>query len=108
MFLLLTLINGVVDSDNANTVVTETFTNSDSVDGGDGTDTLIVTTLEAGNLAGVTNVETLAFNGTTTLDADLSFDTIDLTEGSRYIPGCYIDYDSTEGKLRHLKRKFDI
>ena len=32
----------------------------------------------------------------------------DLNEGSRYLQGCYIDYDSTEGKLRHLKRKFDI
>ena len=32
-----------------------------------------------------------------------SFDT---NEGNRYLQGCYIDYDSTEGKLRHLKRKF--
>ena len=31
-----------------------------------------------------------------------SFDT---NEGNRYLQGCYIDYDSTEGKLRHLKRK---
>ncbi len=27
-------------------------------------------------------------------------------EGKRFLQGCYIDYDSTEGKLRHLKRKF--
>ena len=59
-----------------------TLTKDDVVDGGDGTDTLSVTTLTAANLAGVTNVETLAFTGTTTLAADLSFDTIDLTDGS--------------------------
>ena len=29
-------------------------------------------------------------------------------EGNRYLQGCYIDYDSTEGKLRHLKRKFNL
>ena len=29
-------------------------------------------------------------------------------EGKRFLQGCYIDFDSTEGKLRHLKRKFDI
>ena len=29
-------------------------------------------------------------------------------EGNRFLPGCYIDYDSTEGKLKHLKRKFNI
>tara|TARA_Y100001970_G_scaffold147145_1_gene180668 strand:- start:474 stop:1577 length:1104 start_codon:yes stop_codon:yes gene_type:complete len=29
-------------------------------------------------------------------------------EGNRFLQGCYIDYDSTEGKLRHLKRKFKI
>tara|TARA_B100001173_G_scaffold285071_1_gene271781 strand:+ start:507 stop:1610 length:1104 start_codon:yes stop_codon:yes gene_type:complete len=28
-------------------------------------------------------------------------------EGNRFLQGCYIDYDSTEGKLRHLKRKFN-
>ena len=28
-------------------------------------------------------------------------------EGKRYLQGCYIDYDSSEGKLRHLKRNFD-
>tara|TARA_B100001250_G_scaffold300456_1_gene262144 strand:+ start:2792 stop:3892 length:1101 start_codon:yes stop_codon:yes gene_type:complete len=27
-------------------------------------------------------------------------------EGKRFLQGCYIDFDSTEGKLRHLKRKF--
>ncbi|MDC0216015.1 TauD/TfdA family dioxygenase [Candidatus Pelagibacter sp.] len=32
----------------------------------------------------------------------------DVNEGNRFLQGCYIDYDSTEGKLRHLKRKFNI
>ena len=30
----------------------------------------------------------------------------DANEGNRFLQGCYIDYDSTEGKLKHLKRKF--
>ena len=30
----------------------------------------------------------------------------DPNEGKRFLQGCYIDYDSSEGKLRHLKRKF--
>ena len=29
-------------------------------------------------------------------------------EGERFLQGCYIDFDSTEGKLRHLKRKFSL
>ena len=29
-------------------------------------------------------------------------------EGSRFLQGCYLDFDSTEGKLRHLKRKHHI
>ena len=32
----------------------------------------------------------------------------DTNEGKRFLQGCYIDYDSTEGKLRHLKRKLNI
>ena len=32
--------------------------------------------------------------------------TYDANEGNRFLQGCYIDYDSTEGKLKHLKRKF--
>tara|TARA_B100000579_G_scaffold199182_1_gene162858 strand:+ start:1214 stop:2317 length:1104 start_codon:yes stop_codon:yes gene_type:complete len=32
----------------------------------------------------------------------------DPDEGNRFLQGCYIDFDSTEGKLRHLKRKFKI
>ena len=32
----------------------------------------------------------------------------DLSEGKRYLKGCYIDHDSTEGKLRHLERKFGL
>ena len=34
--------------------------------------------------------------------------TYDTSEGNRYLQGCYIDYDSTEGKLKHLKRKFNL
>ncbi len=30
------------------------------------------------------------------------------SEGDRFLQGCYIDYDSTEGKLKHLKRKFNL
>ena len=30
----------------------------------------------------------------------------DTNEGKRFLQGCYIDYDSTQGKLKHLKRKF--
>jgi len=32
----------------------------------------------------------------------------DTNEGKRFLQGCYIDHDSSEGKLRHLKRKFNI
>ncbi len=32
----------------------------------------------------------------------------DVREGNRYLKGCYIDHDSTEGKLRHLERKFGL
>ncbi len=32
----------------------------------------------------------------------------DPKEGKRFLQGCYIDFDSTEGKLRHLRRKFKI
>ena len=32
----------------------------------------------------------------------------EVNEGERFLQGCYIDYDSTEGKLRHLKRKFNF
>ena len=31
----------------------------------------------------------------------------DSSEGNRFLQGCYIDYDSTEGRLKHLKRKFN-
>ena len=34
--------------------------------------------------------------------------TYDANEGNRFLQGCYIDYDSTEGKLNHLRRKFNI
>ena len=29
-------------------------------------------------------------------------------EGMRHLKGCYIDYDSSEGKLNHLIRKFKL
>ncbi len=32
----------------------------------------------------------------------------DSNEGKRFLQGCYIDYDSTDGKLKHLKRKFNF
>ena len=32
----------------------------------------------------------------------------DANEGNRFLQGCYIDYDSTEGKIKHLKRKFNL
>ena len=32
----------------------------------------------------------------------------DANEGNRFLQGAYIDFDSTEGKLRHLKRKFNF
>ena len=31
----------------------------------------------------------------------------DTSQGNRFLQGCYIDYDSTEGRLKHLKRKFN-
>ena len=34
--------------------------------------------------------------------------TFNVSEGNRFLQGCYIDYDSTEGKLKHLKRKFNF
>ena len=34
--------------------------------------------------------------------------TYDANEGNRFLQGCYIDYDSTEGKLKHLKRKLNL
>ena len=32
----------------------------------------------------------------------------DTNEGKRFLQGCYIDHDSSEGKLRYLKRKFSL
>ena len=32
----------------------------------------------------------------------------DANQGNRFLQGCYIDYDRTEGKLKHLKRKFNF
>jgi gamma-butyrobetaine dioxygenase len=29
-------------------------------------------------------------------------------EGKRFLQGCYMDHDSSEGKLKHLKRKFGL
>ena len=33
---------------------------------------------------------------------------LDTNKGKRFLQGCYIYHDSSEGKLRHLKRKFDL
>ncbi len=32
----------------------------------------------------------------------------DTKNGTRFLQGCYIDYDSTDGKLKHLKRKLNL
>ena len=32
----------------------------------------------------------------------------DTKEGKRHLQGCYIDYDSAEGKLRYLKKRFNL
>ena len=53
--------------------------------------------LQPGNLLMMDNYRLL--HGRTTFDAN---------EGNRFLQGCYIDYDSTEGKLKHLKRKFNF
>jgi len=57
------------------------LTSADTIDGGSGNDTLVVTSLTAAGLTNVTNVETLALAGaasTATLSANLSFTTIDM------------------------------
>ena len=33
---------------------------------------------------------------------------LDTNKGKRFLQGCYIYHDSSEGKFRHLKRKFDL
>ena len=45
------------------------------------------------------------FDNHRTLHGRTSFDQ---NEGKRFLKGCYIDHDSTEGKLRHLERKFKL
>ncbi|MDC0394190.1 TauD/TfdA family dioxygenase, partial [Candidatus Pelagibacter sp.] len=32
----------------------------------------------------------------------------DVNEGNRFLQGCYIDYDSIEGKMNYLKRKYNL
>ena len=58
------------------------LTASDTIDGGAGADKLIITSLSAAALANVTNVETLAFNGTGSLATNLSFTAVDLSNGT--------------------------
>ena len=53
--------------------------------------------LEKGDLLMMNNYRLL--HGRTEFDAN---------EGKRFLQGCYIDFDSSEGKLRHLKRKFSL
>tara|TARA_Y100000590_G_scaffold429905_1_gene542952 strand:+ start:2571 stop:3674 length:1104 start_codon:yes stop_codon:yes gene_type:complete len=53
--------------------------------------------LEPGNLIMMDNYRVL--HGRTKFDPN---------EGKRFLQGCYIDFDSTEGKLRHLKRKYSL
>ena len=47
----------------------------------------------------------IMFDNHRTLHGRTSFDP---NEGKRFLKGCYIDYDSTEGKLRFLERKFNL
>ena len=47
----------------------------------------------------------IMFDNYRTLHGRTSFDK---NEGKRFLKGCYIDHDSTEGKLRHLERKFKL
>ena len=47
----------------------------------------------------------IMFDNYRTLHGRTAFD---LKEGKRFLKGCYIDHDSTEGKLRYLERKFDL
>ena len=32
----------------------------------------------------------------------------DANVGKRFLQGCYLDYDSTQGKLKHLKRNLNL
>ena len=47
----------------------------------------------------------IMFDNYRTLHGRTSFDP---KEGKRFLKGCYIDHDSTEGKLRFLERKFNL
>ncbi len=51
------------------------------------------------------NGDIIMFDNHRTLHGRTSFDP---NEGKRFLKGCYIDHDSTEGKLRHLERKFKL
>jgi len=73
-------IKGGADKDTIN--MGAALTSADTIDGGDGSDTLIVTNLSTAALTNVSNIETLAFNGSASLAANLSFDTIDLSNGT--------------------------
>jgi Ca2+-binding RTX toxin-like protein len=60
-----------------------TLTSADSIDGGDGADKLILTTIPALSLTNVSNVETLvlATAGAASLSANVSFTTVDMDDG---------------------------
>ena len=60
----------------------DALTSGDTIDGGAGNDTLLVTALSASGLTNVTNVETLAFNGSAVLSANLGATTIDIDYGT--------------------------
>ncbi len=47
----------------------------------------------------------IIFDNYRTLHGRTAFNT---NEGKRHLKGCYIDYDSTEGRLRHLERKLRL
>lgn len=76
--------NDSIDAGAGNdTIILEgNLTSADTINGGDGTDTLSVTSLAASGLTNVTNVENLSLAGsgsTATLTSNLSFTTIDMS-----------------------------
>ena len=48
------------------------------------------------------------FNKDLSLRNNLFSFSMSSNEGKRFLQGCYIEYDSTDSKLRHLQRKFNI
>ena len=55
------------------------LTSTDTIDGGDGNDTLVVDSVTSAALAGVTNVENLQFSGDLTFNTNVAFTTFDMS-----------------------------